>query len=141
MIPSFTHGLNVLAVLVSGAWSLVLGFLWYGPLFAKAWSGYTGWTGEKVKALGGGRMALSYVLTFIAAVAQAVVLSVFARSLGITTWDNGLWMGALAGLAFTALGFGTSFLFEHRPFGLWLIVSGYEVIYLAGAGVLVSVWA
>jgi len=140
MIPSFSHGLNILAVLVSGVWSLVLGFLWYGPLFSKPWSKHTGWTNEKVKTISGGRMATSYILTFLAAVAQAIVLTVIGRSLGITLWSDGLWLGLLAGIGFIALGFGTSFLFEHRPIGLWLIVAGYEVVYLAGAGVLVTVW-
>jgi hypothetical protein len=140
MIPGFSNGINVLAVLASGVGSMVLGFLWYGPLFAKPWSTYTGWTEEKVRAVGGGKMALTYILTFVAAVLQAVVLTVFARALGISAWTDGLWMGALAGVGFTALGFATTYLFEHKPLGLWLIVSGYEVVYLAGAGVIVTAW-
>jgi len=140
MIPSFSVGFNILAVIASGVWSLVLGFIWYGPLFGKPWAGFTGWTEEKVKAVPGGRMALSYVLTFLAAVAQAVVLTLFVRAAGVAAWSDGLWTGLLAGIGFVALGFATSYLFEHKPTALWLIVSGYEVVYLAGAGVLVAVW-
>lgn len=140
MNPSFSHGVNILAVLVSGAWSLVLGFLWYGPLFGKPWGGYTGWTEEKVKTVPGGQMALSYILAFVVAAAQAVVLTVFVRSLSVSTWSDGLWVGVLAGFGLTALGFAATYLFEHKPVGLWLIVAGYEVVYLGGAGVLVTVW-
>jgi hypothetical protein len=141
MNPSFAHGINVLAVLASGIWSMILGFLWYGPFFGKPWGTYTGWTSEKVRTVGGGSMALTYILAFVAAVLQAIALTVFGRSLGVATWSDGLWMGLLAGIGFVALGFGTTFLFERKPIGLWLIVSGYEVLYLAGAGVLVSLWA
>ena len=140
MIPSLSNGFNILAILASGVGSLIIGFIWYGPLFGKPWSTYTGWTREKVATVPGGQMALSYILSFVAAVAQACVLTVFARGLGVTAWSDGLWIGLLAGVGFTALGFATTYLFEHKPTGLWLIVSGYEVVYLAGAAVIVTVW-
>ncbi len=140
MIFTFGSGINILALLASGVLSLVIGFVWYGPLFAKPWSRYTGWTDEKVKRSPGGSMALTYGLTFVAAVVQALVLTLFARSLGAVTWTDGLLLGAIAGAGFTALGYATTHLFEHKPLGLWLIVSGYEVVYLAAAGILVSVW-
>jgi hypothetical protein len=140
MIPGFSHGLNYLAVLVSGVGSMILGFLWYGPLFGKPWAGFTGWTTEKVKTVPGGQMALSYILAFVVAIVQAITLSILVRSLGVTAWSDGLWTGVCAGVGFTAMGFAATFLFEHKPFGLWLIVAGYEVVYLAGAGLLVTVW-
>lgn len=140
MIFTFGSGINVLALLASGVLSLAIGFIWYGPLFAKPWSRYTGWTDEKVKQVSPGSMAFTYGLTFVAAVVQALVLTLFARSLGAVTWTDGLLLGAIAGGGFTALGFGVTHLFEHKPLGLWLIVSGYEVVYLAAAGILVSVW-
>ena len=34
----------------------------------------------------------------------------------------------------------TNFLFERRPLGFWLIVAGYEVIFMAAAGVIVTIW-
>ncbi len=40
MVLNFTVGLNILAILASGIASLVSGFIWYGPLFGKAWAGY-----------------------------------------------------------------------------------------------------
>ena len=140
MIFTFGSGINVLALLASGVLSLVIGFLWYGPLFGKPWARHTGWTDEKVKQVPGGTMALTYGLTFVAAVVQALVLTLFARSLGAVTWIDGLLLGAIAGVGFTALGFATTHLFEHKPLGLWLLVSGYEVVYLAAAGILVSAW-
>jgi hypothetical protein len=141
MIFTFAPGINVLALLASAVASLVIGFAWYGPLFAKPWSRYTGWTDEKVKQLPASSMAVTYGLTFVAAAVQALVLMLFARSLGATTWTDGLLLGAVAGAAFSALAFAVTFLFEHKPLGLWLIVSGYEVVYLAVAGLVVTVWA
>jgi hypothetical protein len=75
----------------------------------------------------------------VAAVVPALVPTLLAPSLGADTWIDSLLLGAIAGTGFTALGFGVTRLFEHKPLGLWLIVSGYEVFSLAGAGILVSV--
>lgn len=140
MVFTLGSGLHLGAILVSGALSLLIGFLWYGPLFRKPWAAYTGWTDEKVRSVPGGAMALTYLLTLLAALVQAVVLSLLSRSLGATLWGEGLVLGLLAGGGFVTLGFATTYLFEHKPLGLWLIVSGYEVAYLAVAGVLVTVW-
>jgi hypothetical protein len=133
-------GVNFLAILVSGVASLVLGFFWYGPLFGKAWARYSGWTEEKVKALPASRMALTYGLTFVAALVSAYVLSVLSEALGASGITDGLLLGLLAGFGFSGMAFATTHLFEHKPLGLWLIVAGYEVLYLAVAGIIVTVW-
>jgi len=140
MLVNFSEGWNILAVLASGLASLILGFLWYGPLFGKAWAGYTGWTNEKVKTIPGSRMAMTYLLAFLAALISAFVLAILSAALGASGAADGLVLGLLAGIGITAMGFGTTFLFEHKPLGLWLIVAGYETAYLVIAGIIVTVW-
>ena len=125
MILNFTAGLNFLAILASGIASLILGFVWYGPLFGKAWAGYTGWTKEKIKTILGSRMARTYILTFYAALVSAFALSCLSRALGASGAMDGLILGLVAGIGIAAMGFATTFLFEHKPLGLWLIVAGY----------------
>jgi hypothetical protein len=137
---NFTGGLNILAVLASGVASLILGFVWYGPLFGKAWAKYTGWTEEKIKTIPGSRMARTYILTFLAALVSAFVLSALSQSLGARTAVDGLILGLATGIGIAAMGFATTYLFEHKPIGLWLIVAGYQVFYLAVAGIIVTVW-
>ena len=140
MILNLQEGFNLWAVLAAGTASLFLGFIWYGPLFGKPWARYTGWTEEKVKTVSGRSMGLTYGLAFLAALAQALALTVLSRSLGASEALDGLLLGLLAGLGFTAMAFATTLLFEHKPVGLWLIISGYEVVYLAAAGVIITVW-
>ena len=140
MILNFSNGLNILAILASGIASLILGFVWYGPLFGKAWAGYTGWTEEKIKTIPGSRMARTYILTFFAALVSAFVLSTLSRALGASGAVDGLILGLVTGIGIAAMGFATTFLFEHKPLGLWLIVAGYQVFYLVIAGIIVTVW-
>ncbi len=72
MMQGTTFHLNIPAILVCGAVSLLIGFIWYGPLFGKMWAGYTGMTDARVKAIPGSQMARKYLLTF-----AAVILAVW----------------------------------------------------------------
>jgi len=131
---------NVWAILASGLVSLAIGFLWYGPLFGKAWAGHTGWTAERVKAIPAARMARTYALTFLAALVTAAALMILSRAIGASTLEEGLGLGLLAGIGFTGMAFATTHLFEHKPVGLWLIVSGYQLVYMTAASVIVTLW-
>ena len=121
MVFNLQEGFYLWAILASAAASMVLGFVWYGPLFGKAWGRYSGWTAEKIKTVSGKSMGLTYAMTLIAAVVSSLALTVLSRSLGATTAMDGLMIGLL-------------------PLGFWLIVAGYEVIFMAAAGVIVTIW-
>ncbi len=135
-----TFHLNIPAILVCGAVSLVIGFIWYGPLFGKMWAGYTGMTDERVKAIPGSQMARKYLLTFAAALVTALALDVLAWSMNLTSVWGGLRLGLWTGVGFSAMGFFTNNIFEQRPFGLWLVISGYQVFYQMAAAVILAVW-
>jgi hypothetical protein len=140
MLLGFAYRINVPAILVCGVASLVLGFFWYGPLFGKAWAGYTGWTEEKVKALPAKRMAMTYVLTFLAALITEFLLDLLAWALGSSGVWAGIGLGLLTGFGFSAMAFATTHLFEHKPLGLWLIVSGYQLLYQVAAALIIVLW-
>jgi hypothetical protein len=137
MLLGLAYRINVPAVLVCGVASLALGFLWYGPLFGKAWAGYTGWTEEKIKTIPAKRMAGTYLLTFLAALVTAFFLDVLTWGLGTSGVREGISLGLMTGIAFSAMAFATTHLFEHKPIALWLIVSGYQVSYQVAAALII----
>jgi hypothetical protein len=128
------------AILACGGVSLVLGFIWYGPLFGRTWSRYTGWTDEKVRALPKKSMATTYVLALLAAIVTAFVLDILAWEIGASTLGDGLRLGLWTGLGFSAMAFATTHLFERKPAGLWLVVAGYQLVYQVAAAVIVTLW-
>src|SRR5262245_51700624 len=68
---------NYLAVLASAVAMMVLGFLWYGPLFGKTWSRLMGWgemTPEKMAEMQK-KARPGYAITFVGALLMAYVLS------------------------------------------------------------------
>lgn len=123
------------SVFVAAFSGFIIGSLWYGPLFGKAWMRLTGMTKEKgaqvsmVKVMGG-----AYVLNLIAAT-------------GIATLNGahtGLFFGLHTGLAgavfFIAPALGIIYLFEQRPLQLWFINAGYQVFNFAAMGAVIGAW-
>ena len=60
--------INWLALVAAALSTLVVGFLWYGPLFGKAWMKETGITEEQAQKGMPLRFGLSVVLAFVAVV-------------------------------------------------------------------------
>src|SRR3989344_4119366 len=111
--------INYLAVLVCGVASMVLGSLWYGPLFGKQWAAWSGMTStdmEKAKAKGMGK---SYFLMFVGSLMMAYVLAhslVFAASyLHVEGANGGLMAGFWSWLGFIAQVTLGTVLWDNKP--------------------------
>ena len=124
---------NWIAVIAAGLSAFVLGGLWYGPLFGKAWQALVGLSDEQVKAgsmarIMGGSLVLSLIAAFVFAMFLGPEPGVqFATSAGFA-----------AGLAWVAASFGISYLFEQRPFKLWLINGGYHTLQFTLYGAIIG---
>ena len=132
MLP---HSVNWLAVLVAALSGFVIGGLWYGPLFRSPWMRFSGMTFERGKqqnrplVFGG-----AYLMNLVSAFGLSMLIG------GHGGWAVGLHTGALTGLFFVAPALGVIYLFESRPFGLWAINGGYQVVNLAAMGTLLGAW-
>lgn len=129
------HHLNILAALVAALSGFVIGGLWYGPLFQKAWMRHSGMTFDKGKqqhmpvVFGG-----AYVMNFVSACGLSMLMADHSG------WAIGLHTGAFSGLFFVAPALAVIYLFESRPFGLWLVNAGYMVVNFAAMGTIVGAW-
>jgi hypothetical protein len=128
------HSVNWLSVVVAALSGFVIGSLWYGPLFQKAWMAASGMTKEKGAQ---GNMALTfggaYVLNLIGAVGIAVILGDQGGA------GSGAHVGVFTAFFFVATALGVIYLFEQRPFRLWLINAGYQIVNFAAMGA-VGAW-
>jgi hypothetical protein len=83
-------------------------------------------------------MARIFGLAALATLVMAFNLAAFIgpkASLGF-----GLFAGFAASLGWVAMSLGVIYLFERRPFKLWLVNSGYQVVAYAVMGGLLGVW-
>jgi hypothetical protein len=46
----------------------------------------------------------------------------------------------MAGFTFVAMAYGVTYVFESRPFKLWLINAGYNVVVFTIMGVVLGAW-
>ncbi len=68
----FLVPINYLAILLCGVASMVLGYLWYGPLFGKPWMKMVGMTKEKMAAAKDS-MPKTYGIMFVSSLFMAKV--------------------------------------------------------------------
>lgn len=91
--PQVFVQVNWLAVALGTVFSMVLGFLWYGPLFGKLWLRTIGKKEEELKSSPG-----IYVLAFLGALVTGYVLAVLVAGLEASVWWWGAILGAVIGV-------------------------------------------
>ena len=126
---------NWLAVLVTAIINMVIGFLWYGPLFSRLFLRLIGKRAEEIEA-----SPVVYVLGFVMGLVTTYVLAVVIVSAGVTTWWGGAVTGAVVWIAIGALTSANTILYEDRRVGLWLLFSSYQLVVLTIAGTLFALW-
>ena len=131
--------INYLAVLVAAIASMALGMLWYGPLFGKLWmklSGITPQSMKKMKLTPKAAMTLGFIGTLV----TAYVLSHFVDLLSVTTWSGAAqfafwaWLGLVAPVQLGA------YLWEGKPFKLFVLNTAYNLVVLIVMTGIVAVW-
>lgn len=138
--------LNYWAILGAAVSSMILGFLWYGPLFGKSWANMMGFkmdTPEAVKEMQKKAMP-GYAASFVGALIMSYVLAhslVFASSyLQVEGVAAGLMAGFWSWLGFVApVTVGIVF-WESKPWKLWFINAGYWLALLLSMGTILAVW-
>ncbi|MBP9771502.1 MAG: DUF1761 domain-containing protein [Candidatus Pacebacteria bacterium] len=134
--------INYLAILVSGVVAMIVGGLWYGPLFGKQWMTLMGMncdpasiTPEQKK-----QMYKSYAFMFVGSLVMAFVFSTTLAAFGAVGASM-----ALQGAFWTWLGFFVpvlmgSVLWEMKPWKLFFINAGHYLISLAITALILTLW-
>ena len=126
--------LNWLAVVAAAVSAFVLGGIWYGPLFLKAWSREAGIDMHADKR----HPAQVFGVAFVAALVSAVV---FAWWLGpAPALQAAAGKGLAAGLGIAAMSFAVNYSFAGRSFRLWLIDGGYHTLQFLLYGIILGIW-
>lgn len=127
--------INYLAVGLAALAAFFLGFLWYTIIFAKPWQKLIGMKdqGNAVETPNLGRLLIgSLILEIIMAFNLAAFIGRDAN------WLFGLGAGIAAGLGWVSLAFGVNYMFEGKPFKLWLINAGYNTVVFAVMGLIIG---
>jgi hypothetical protein len=127
------------AVIAAAVAKFILGAVWYSPpLFASQWAAAVGI--DINMPMDGAEMATIFGGSFIAYIVQAYVMVHFVQYAGAKDPKGGAQTGFWLWLGFAAvLGFQTV-MYERRPFNLFFINTGYELVTLLVMGVILAAW-
>lgn len=131
------HDIDFLAVLVAGLVPMVVGALWYGPIFGQKWLGLMGLTEEEVAK--DFSPLKTYGVSFVLALVTAFVLAQLIQASG-----DGILAGVHVALL-VVIGFvlplgHQSVAFEKRQSGLFWLNLGYNFVAITGQAVVLGFW-
>jgi len=127
--------INYWAVLVSTVLAFVLGSLWYGPLFGKAWMKEMNFTEEELKKANMVKIfGTAFVLNIIISLNLAAFLGPKAD------FAFGLFAGAAAGIGWVAASLGITYLFGRKSLKLFFIDAGYQAVIYTLMGGILGAW-
>ena len=133
---------NFIAVIIAAILSMVLGFVWYGPIFGKPWMKLKGYTAESMKKEQA-EMGKWYFVSFVLAIVTAYVLShVMSLSEAFYTYSSvmtglttafWMWLGFVMPVQLTATIFS-----DKKNMKLFGIDTGYQLVSLLIMGVIIG---
>lgn len=126
---------NWIAVVLGAVFSMLLGFLWYGPLFGKLWMRSIGKKAEELSSNAG-----MYILAFLGSLVSAYVLAVLIGALGITGWWRGAVLGAVVSVGIGSMAALVNGIFHRIPAVAWLLFALYQLVLNAAEGLMFAVW-
>ena len=132
---------NFWAILASAIVSMVIGSIWYGPLFGKMFReamGMNQWSPEKQAAMKK-TMGMSYALQFIASLVMFFILSMFITKLGQWSMVGGLVVAFWSWLGFVVPIKLADALWGGKMVMFWLSISNMLLTLLA-AGAIIGAW-
>ena len=125
--------INYVAVIIGAISNMVVGFIWYGPLFANAWMKEIGKTREQLGQPGPG-----YALTLVGALVKSFVLALVVKGLKAPGVIDGAIIGLVVAVGFVLTTFAAGYIFEGRSLKLYLINVGYHFFALIIMGAILA---
>lgn len=126
--------INWLAVLVATISTFVIGAIWYGPLFGKAWMKENSFSEEDLKNANMGKI---YGTAFVLELIMAINLAFFLHGLPVA---EGALYGFFTGFGWVAMAIGVNYLFSRNSVKLWFIDSFYFVVSFTLMGAILTAW-
>lgn len=126
------HWLSVVLATIS---AFLVGGIWYGPLFGKAWMHALGISEETMSKR---NMPMVFAVAFLLSLVAAINLDLFLGPEADIRF--GAAAGFAAGLGWVGMFLGILYLFEHRSFKAWAVNAGYCTVALTIMGLVLGIW-
>ena len=121
---------NLLAIFIAAISGFLVGGVWYGPLFGKAWQREIGLSDDDLKAAS---LTKIYGTAFLFSVLSAVFLGHLLSHFD-TDFHRTMMISVGIALGFIVPAIGTNYLFGRKSGKLFAIDAGYWVVFYAAMG-------
>ena len=128
---------NYVAVFVAALAYWVLGAVWYGVLFGKAWMALEHVTPDQASGAG---TAAPYIITFVLNLVIAFVLAQICAWRNASTAARGAALGILIWIGFLGPVTYTTYMYEMRSKQLYAINEFYSLVGLCLMGAILGAW-
>jgi len=129
--------INYLAVLVSAVLYWLLGWLWFGVLFAQRWMALEGITMAQAQKL---NVPVHFGISFLLGLLMAFILANVCAWRNANTAGRGAAVGVLLWIGFVAPVAYTNSIYEGRPSALFAINYFYPLVGLWLMGIVIGLW-
>jgi len=123
---------NILAILIAAALGFLVGGIWYGPLFGKAWQRAIGLSDDELKSA---NMIKIFGITFLFSLLSAVFLGHLLAHFD-TDFYRTMMISTGIALGFVAPAIGTNYLYGRKSGKLFAIDAGYWIVFYAAMGLI-----
>ncbi|OHB00277.1 MAG: hypothetical protein A3E93_01235 [Candidatus Zambryskibacteria bacterium RIFCSPHIGHO2_12_FULL_43_12b] len=130
------ESINYIAILVAGIAPLVIGSLWYGPIFGKIWIKEAGFTPEMMAQGKEKGMKKSYAITFIFSLVSAYALYYLMSVQSVATISSAITLASLIWLGFQLPIHLSTVLWDTKSFKLFVIYSLHSLVALWVTGII-----
>jgi hypothetical protein len=134
---------DLLAVFSCGVVAMILGAIWYGPLFGKKWVEIIGATEADLEARKEMQKKAGplYAIQFVLVLFQVLVLARFIGEGGASGIENALWIWA--GFVMPTIAAASMWNNDSREVSIarFLIQAGYQLILFIIFGFILGLWA
>ena len=121
---------NLLAIFIAAISGFMVGGIWYGPLFGKAWQREIGLSDEEIQSA---NMLKIYGTTFLFSVLSAVFLGHLLAHFD-TDVTRTMMISTGIAIGFITPAIGTNYLFGRKSGKLFAIDAGYWIAFYAAMG-------
>lgn len=130
-----TYDLNWFAVVVAAVAQMILGFLWYGPVFGKTWLAAMGKTQDQLSGAG-----MAGAVSAGAALITAIALGLVINNAGATTIGDGVVWGIILSAGLVVTSQISNAMYEQRSGTVVLLYASYQVVGTAVMGAIIAGW-
>jgi hypothetical protein len=131
---------NYLAIIASAVAMMVLGFLWYGPVFGKMWMKQMGLTKTDMDAAKKKGMTKQYALMTASALVMSYVFANVLMAFDVYSVGMALQAAFWTWIGFIATVLLGKVLWENKSWELYCLDASYYLVGLGIVGVILTVW-